>query len=138
MLEALQPFRSRPTRPPVGYTGSVKPPRLFGAGQAYAGQPSTTGAQSSVAISRGLWEAGPDGTATAEVGLFRLIVHRKVPGGHARFLVLRHPEDARTCRPTLLASGHGEDAEAAMLAAARTVARLAGDAAPWPHAPRAG
>ena len=86
----------------------------------------------------GLWKPKPDGTATAEVGLFRLIVHPKTPGGHARFLVLRHPENASACRPTLLASGHGDNVEAAMLAAAQTVARLAGNTASWLHTPQAG
>lgn len=138
MLEALQPFRSGPSRLPAGYTGEAEPPRSRGAGHTCVGQPATAIARNPLAIPRAFWEARPDGTVAAEVGLFQLIVHPDAPGGHARFLVLRHPDNTRTCRPTLLASGHGENVEAAMLAAARTAARLAGDAASWLHAPRGG
>ena len=128
MLEDFQPFDSGPTRPRVGYTGPATPPDYHGTGRSYAGQPSAAGVRSLVAIPCDLWATKLDGTAAAEVGSFRLVVHPNAAGADARFLVLRHPESTRTCLPTLIASGHGESVEAAMLAAAQTAARLAGDA----------
>lgn len=76
----------------------------------------------------GGWRPEPDGAVSAQAGTLRLVVHPRTPGGYARFLVLRRPGDADdgTTGRALLASGSEEDVSAAMRAAERAAARIAG------------
>lgn len=72
-----------------------------------------------------LWWTEPDGVLASEAGGFRLVV--RAVDGWVRYLVLRQPGGAVVRPPGLLASGHEHDARAAMLAAERTAARMAGE-----------
>ena len=119
------PVRTGPTRPPIGGASAAEPPRVHGPGRAGAGG-AAVARRPAEAVGR--WTAEPGGVVAREAGPFRLVVHPDGPDGCARFLVLHHPGDTRARQPVLLASGHGDGAEAAMHAAERTAARLAGEA----------
>ena len=71
---------------------------------------------------RPLWrlEAGP--ALVTEAGDLRLVVQQA--DGHARFQVLRPPQDAGPCPQALLASGTEIDVRAAMAAAERMLDRF--------------